>query len=274
MVDFFRILHSEILKLWYMKATRIVILLVTILQSGLAYISAMQILAVGLDATPETCSDLVGALPPLEYMGFDVVGFVTIPLIVLGSIYGAGEYKRHSMRTTLLSTCKKEMVFASKLLLITMFSFLLSFLSIFITITVTHATFGAQGLKLFAFNPQVWEFIIVGTIGLMLLTVLSFVIGFLFRNSIVSMLFLIPQVYNLGNVLAEHFYICRFLPVPLVNRLIASSESIFSSQPVTTIAFICLWILVIGIMAFTRFFICDIGGYCSQIGIFGTENTV
>ena len=91
MVDFLRIVHSELLKLWYMKAMRIVVLLVTILQSGLAYISAKQILAVGLDATPETCRDLIGALPPLEYMGFDVVGFVTIPLIVLGSVYGAVE---------------------------------------------------------------------------------------------------------------------------------------------------------------------------------------
>lgn len=260
MVDFIRILYSELLKLWYMKATRIVVLLVTILQSGLAYISAEQILAVGLDATPETCSDLIGALPPLEYMGFDVVGFVTIPLIVLGAIYGAGEYKRHSMRTTLLSTCQRETVFASKLIVITIFSFLLSFLSVFITITVTHATFGVQGLEVFVFNPMVWKFIIVGTTGLMLLTVLSFGIGFLFRTSIVPMLFLIPQVYNLGNVLAEHFYICKFLPVSLVNSLIASSESAFSSQPATNIAFISIWILIIGIVAFIRFFISDLGG--------------
>lgn len=260
MVDFLRILHSELLKLWYMKATRIVVLLVTILQSGLAYISAKQILAVGLDATPETCRDLIGALPPLEYMGFDVVGFVTIPLIVLGSVYGAGEYKRHSMRTTLLSTCQKATVFVSKLILITTFSFLLSFLSIFITITVTHATFGVQGLKLFIFNPLVWKFIMIGTIGLMMLTVLSFVTGFLFRTSIVPMLFLIPQIYNLGKVLAEHFYICRFLPVPLVNSLIASSESAFSSHPATSIAFISIWIVIISMIAFIRFFISDLGG--------------
>lgn len=260
MIDFIRVLYSELLKIWYMKATRIVILLVTILQSGLAYVSAKQILAVGLDATPETCSDLIGALPPLEYMGFDVVGFVTISLIVLGSIYGAGEYKKHSMRTTLLSTCQKATVFASKLFMIIMFSSLLSFLSVFITITVTHATFGVQGLKVFVFNPMVWKFIIIATIGLMLLTVLSFVIGFLFRTSIVPMLFLIPQVYNLGNILAEHFYICRFLPVSLINGLIASSESIFSSHPVTNMVFISIWILMISVIAFIRFFFSDLGG--------------
>lgn len=260
MVNFLRILHSELLKLWYMKATKIVVLLITILQSGLAYISGKQLLAVGLDATPETCKDLVVALPPLEYMGFDVVGFATIPLIVLGSIYGAGEYKRHSMRTTLLSTSKKEKVFASKLILIIIFSFMLSFLSIFITITVTHATFGEQGLKLFSFNPLVWKFIIVGALGLMLLTVLSFVIGFLFRTSIVPMLFLVPQVYNLGDILAEHFYICRFLPVSLVNSLIASSESIFASHPVRNIVFISIWILLISLIAFIRFFVSDLRG--------------
>lgn len=219
-----------------------------------------QILAIGLDATPETCRDLIGELPPLEYMGFDVVGFVTIPLIVLGSIYGAGEYKRHSMRTTLLSTCQKATIFVSKLLLITMFSFCLSFLSIFITITVTHATFGEQGLAILAFNPLVWKFILIGMIGLMLLTVLSFVIGFLFRTSIVPMLFLIPQVYNLGNVLEEHFYVCRILPVPLVNRLIASSESTFSSHPATNIVLLSIWILLISMIAFIRFFVSDLGG--------------
>lgn len=260
MVDFFRILHSELLKLWYMKATRIVVLLATILQSGLAYISSKQILAIGLDATPETCSELISPLPPLEYMGFDVVSFATIPLIVLGSIYGAAEYKRHSLRTTLLATCQKVRVFASKLILTATFSFLLSFLSIFMTITVTHATFGAQGLKLFTFNPMVWKFIMTGTIGLMLLTVLSFVIGFLLRTSIVPMLFLIPQVYNLGTVLAEHFYICKFLPVPLVNSLIASSENIFSRHPATNITLLSIWILLISMIAFIRFFISDLGG--------------
>ncbi|MBQ3514489.1 MAG: hypothetical protein IJA32_11945 [Lachnospiraceae bacterium] len=235
-------------------------MLITILQSGLAYIAGKQILEIGLDATTETCKDLIGALPPLEYMGFDVVGFVTIPLIVLGAIYGAGEYKRHSMRTTLLSTSQKAKVFASKLILITMVSFLLSFLSIFITITVTHATFGGQGLKLFVFNSLVWKFIMIGTIGLMLLTVLSFGMGFLFRTSLVPMLFLIPQVYNLGNVLAEHFYICRFLPVSLVNSLIASSESIVSSHPAITIVFISIWVLSISMLAFIRFFVSDLGG--------------
>lgn len=261
MFDFTRILYSELLKLWYTKTTRIVVLLVTILQSGLAYISARQILAVGLDATPETCSDLIGALPPLEYMGFDVVGFATIPLIVLGAIYGAGEYKRHCMRTTLLSTCQRATVFVSKILTIAMFSFLLSFLSIFITITVTHATFGVHGLEVFIFNSMVWKFILVGTIGLMLLTVLSFQIGFLFRTSIVPMLFLIPQVYNLGNILAKHFYICKFLPVSLVNSLIASSESTFSCQLATNITFIFVWILIIGMVAFIRFFISNLGEY-------------
>lgn len=260
MGDFIRVLYSEFLKLWYTKATRIVTLLVTILQGGLAYISARQTLAVGLDATPETCRDLIGALPPLEYMGFDVVGFVTIFLIVLGAIYGAGEYKKHSMRTTLLSICQRTTIFASKLIMITMFSFFLSFLSVFITITVTHATFGVEGLKVFTFNPMVWKFIIIATIGLMLLTVLSFVIGFLFRTSIVPMLFLIPQVYNLGNILAEHFFICRFLPVSLINGLIASSESIFSSHPVTNMFFISIWIFMISIIAFIRFFFSDLGG--------------
>ena len=94
----------------------------------------------------------------------------------------------------------------------------------------------------------------------MLLTVLSFGMGFLFRTSLVPMLFLIPQVYNLGNVLAEHFYICRFLPVSLVNSLIASSESIVSSHPAITIVFISIWVLSISMLAFIRFFVSDLGG--------------
>ena len=110
---FWQKLHSELIKIRSTTVWKVVAILVTAAQGFLAFVSAKQNLAVGLDATPETCPDLIEAMPPLAFMGFDVILFSTIPLIVLGAVIGAAEYKQHCLRTTLLSLGKKTNVFFS-----------------------------------------------------------------------------------------------------------------------------------------------------------------
>lgn len=260
MINFFMKLYSESLKLLYSKSTKIVAILVLGLQGALAYVSSRQILSVGLNATPETCRNLVEAMPPLEYMGFDVAFFGTIPMIVLGALYGASEYKLHSMRTTLLYTGKKSQVFFLKLITITSTSFLMAFLSIIITINITHATFGDDGLKILVFNPLVWKFIFLATLSWTFLSVLSFVMSFFFRTAILPLLFLIVQAYSLGNLLAEKFSFGKLLPVSLANKLIASSESMLSIKPLQNIASLIIWVTLFGVLALFRFCKNDLKG--------------
>ena len=238
-------IHSELLKIFCSRSFKIVALLIIIIQGIIAFISAQQILSVGLDATPETCHGLLEPMPPIEYMGFDVVMLSTIPMIVLGSIWGSAEFKHHCLRTSLLSYGNKNSLFAAKTTAVIIISFMLSIISVIICITITHFTFGNEGLVPILFNVQVWKFIILAIVAVALLTIVSYAIGFLFRTAVVPMLFLIIQAYNIGDMLAEHFELCKLLPVSLANRLIASSESMLTSHPVQNIFGLLVWIIIV-----------------------------
>lgn len=253
-------LFSELMKLCYLKVCKIVALLVIGAQGFFAYVAAKQVLSIGLDATPDTCPELIEGLPPIEFIGFDVIMFSTIPMIVLGAICGAGEYKQHCLRTTLLSLGKKNRVFTAKIISVTLVAFILSMVSVVVTITITHMTLGEEGLVPIIFNTIVWKHIFLSTTAVTLLTVLAYVIGFLCRTAVVPMVFLIIQAYNIGDMLAERFVICRLLPVSLVNRLIASSESMLTSHPLQNIAWLLVWITVIGMTGFLMFQKSDLRG--------------
>lgn len=252
--------NSEFLKFRFSRATKIVVMLTMFLQSGLAYIASKQVLSVGLNATPETNSNLYEAIPPIEYLGFDVIIFGLLPMIVLGAVYGASEFKSHSMRTTLLSNNSKTICFFVKLSLITVASLVISFISIVLTISVTHLSLGNFGLNPFVLTPIVWKFIVLAAIAWSGLTILSFVMGFLFRTAIMPLLFLIPQVYNVGAFLSERFEIAKLLPVSVGNGLIASSEKAFTENPLMSILILLIWILFFGGLSLRRFYKSDLGG--------------
>lgn len=100
----------------------------------------------------------------------------------------------------------------------------------------------------------------MSVISLTLLTVLSYFIGFLFRSSIVPMLFLVVQAYNLGNILAEKFEICKYLPVALANHLIASSETMFTLVPWQNISGLIIWCSVFAVISYIIFQKSDLKG--------------
>lgn len=260
MVRFIDFIHSEILKLWYSKITKIVLILVIIFQALLTYTEIKQILEVGLDTTPKTNESLIETIPPIEYLGFDSVIFGMLPMVVLGACYGGIEYRKHEMRTTLLCYSNKKHVIIGKIITIGIIAFLISFVSIFTTIIITHIALGNQGLPLITFNILLWKFIILATISISLITVLSFIIAFGTRSTIISLMFLIPQIYNIGNLLGEKFVLGKFLPVYLGNQLIATSEQILTQYPLKNIALIILWIFFIGIISYFRFKKSDLGG--------------
>lgn len=260
MNSFFKAFYSEVFKFSYMKATKIVLPIVLILQTGLACISAKQILLVGLYATPETNHNLLEAVPSIDYLGFDVTLLGILPMIVLGAVYGALDYKSHGMRNSLLSINKRAKLFACKLITITLTSSLISILSVLLTIIATHLTLGDKGLDVFNLPMIVWSFIFRGAFAWTALTVLSFVMSFLCRSAIIPLLFLIPQVYNLGNLLAEHFYLARFLPFALGNGLIASSEHALTTSPFLNILLLYLWIFFFGCLGYVRFVKSDLSG--------------
>lgn len=260
MKRFLKCLHSEFLKLYYLKATKIVVGLAVFLQAALAYIGAKQILAIGLNATPETNQALLETLPPLEYLGFESILIGIMPMVVLGAIYGAGEYQSHSMRTTLLSVNKKGYVFSAKTIVLAVASAIIATLAIASTILVTHFALGQAGLNPFVLTPLVRKYIVLGVCAWTGLTMVAFMLSFLFRTPIIALLFLIPQIYNVGDFLAKRFTWASFLPVVIGNRLIATSEKIINTNPLQNIGLLIIWIAVIGSLAYVRFYRSDLGG--------------
>ena len=110
------------------------------------------------------------------------------------------------------------------------------------------------------FNSIVTYFILLATLAWTSLTILSYFMAFLFRTAIVSLLFLIPQIYNVGEFLSSHFEWGKVLPVALGNHLIASSDTRFSTHPFWTLALLCIWVFIFGVISYVQFEKSDVGG--------------
>ena len=217
---------SELYKIFYSRSTKIVLPIVFIFQPLLSYISSKQILAVGLNATPETNSSLVEPIPPIEYIGFEAILLGLFAMIILGAILGSMEYKNSSLRTSLLLCSNKAVFFVIKFFVTSVFIFVVSFVSIYLS----------------------WS----------LLTVLSYSIAFYFKSSLGSLLFLLPQVYNLGSFLADRIQLAKYLPVSLGQDLIATSP-LKITTPGRSVLFLSTWVLVISSFAYYKFLKEDVG---------------
>ncbi len=111
MTTFSRTIRFELIKICSSRVWWVICALVVVIQPLLALITAKSYVQIGLDATPETHPQLVEALPPLDYFGFDIVPFGLLLMVVFGGIIGASEYKHHTLRTTLLSQSSRIKVF-------------------------------------------------------------------------------------------------------------------------------------------------------------------
>lgn len=249
---------SELYKIIYSKSTQIVLPIVLIIQPLLSYISSRQILTVGLNATPETNSSLAEPIPPIEYIGFDAILLGLFAMIILGAILGSMEYKNSSLRTSLLLCSNKVNFFVTKFFVITVFVFALSIVSIYLTIVSAQFGLGKEGLNPLIFSNSVRYFILLGSLSWSLLTILAYAIAFYFKSSVGALLFLLPQVYNLGNFLADRIQIAKYLPVSLGQDLIATSP-LKVKTPVYSIIFLSIWVLVISSFAYYKFLKEDVG---------------
>ena len=221
---------SELYKIFYSKSTKIIIPIVLILQPLLSYISSKQILTVGLNATPETNSSLAEPIPPIEYIGFDA--------ILLGS--------------------NKVVFFVIKFFVTSVFIFVVSFVSIYLSIASAQFGLGREGLNPLILNSNVWYFILLGSLSWSLLTVLAYSIAFYFKSSLGSLLFLLPQVYNLGSFLADRIQLAKYLPVSLGQDLIATSP-LKITTPGRSVLFLSIWVLVISSFGYYKFLKEDVG---------------
>lgn len=257
---FARTVYTEFSKLINSRGWWIILALVILLQPIFGLLEASQLVAIGLDATPETHPELLEAIPPLDYFGFDATQFGLLPIVIWGGISGASEYKNHNLRSTLLYSSKRLELFSSKLSALMVSTIAVSFVSIFATVAVTHIGMGDLGLDPLTLTPIAWTFIGYTIIQWTLLTILSFSIGLLCRNMIVPLVFLVPQIYNFGNYLAEKWSWGNYLPVAAGNLITATPVKSTPQDPLKGVLILFLWISITLIMAGYSFVRSDVGG--------------
>ncbi|WP_010098035.1 ABC transporter permease [Ornithinibacillus scapharcae] len=258
---FHKTIQSELIKICSSKGWWVICALVVVVQPLFAIIVAKSYVQIGLDATPETHPDVLAeAIPPVDYLGFEVVLFGILPIVVFGGMIGASEFKHHELRTTLLSQSNRIQVFLSKVLALLICSIVVSILSIAATISIMHFSLGEQGLDPIKLSSIAWQFIGFSTLDWILLTLLSFGIGMLFRNAIVPLVFLVPQVFNLGNYLAQRWDWGEYLPVAAGNLLFATPTDVLDHEPLKGGIVLMIWVMLALLTSYYTFIRKDVGG--------------
>ncbi|WP_042141898.1 ABC transporter permease [Paucisalibacillus sp. EB02] len=258
---FHRTIQSELINVCSRIVWWVIGALVVVVQPLLAIIAAKGYVQIGLDATPETHPDILAeAIPPLNYIGFDVVLFGLLPMVVFGGMIGASQYKHHELRTTLLCQSRRIQVFFAKVLALLICSTFLSFLSIYATISIMHISLGDLGLHPFYLSTIAWQFIGFSALDWILLTLLSFGIGMLFKNAIVPLVFLVPQVFNLGNYFAQRWEWGEYLPVAAGNLLFATPTDPLEHEPLKGGIVLLIWVILALLTSYYTFIRRDVGG--------------
>ena len=107
----------------------------------------------------------------------------------------------------------------------------------FITPLQTYDTlcFRTRWIIAFSLNGRVWFYIFLASIAWTLLGLQAYIMALTFKIAIVPLLFLLPQVYNLGTFLANYISTAKFLPVILGQGLIATSPQILGHNSLQNI---------------------------------------
>ena len=254
------LLHSEWLKIRSTKAFRVSMAFMLLLVPAVSWLEGRQYSSVGLDATPETVPGLIEAVDPLEYLGLNGASMAVMVLVILAGILGAMEFQSYSLRTSLLTCNNRLKLLVGKLMTLTCFSLATSFLSIYFSYMAMHLALGKEGLDPILLNQAAWSLILWKTLSLTLLGILSFLLGLLARTMLVPLLFLVPQIYNLGNYLTAHTSWGAYLPQPAGELFVATPTSQYVNNPLQGLLILGAWLLVIGGMTSLRFLKTDLGG--------------
>ncbi|MGY3778817.1 ABC transporter permease [Isobaculum melis] len=261
MKRFSRSIYTEFIKIKTTRAWWIVCGIVLIVQPVIALIGAKQMAQIGLNATPETHPELAVALPPIDYFGFDSTLLGLLPMVILGGIFGASEYKNHQLRTYFLYNNHRLQGFLTKSFTLLIMLTIVSFISIFTTIAITHIGLGHLGLQPIQLSPIAWQFIGLTLLNWVFLTMFAFFLGMLFRTAMVPLIFLVPQIYNLGEYLAEKWSWGTYLPVAAGKQICGiSTDTILPHDPIKGGIILGLWTIIAFVAAGYYFKRRDVGG--------------
>lgn len=244
----------DIRKILSSRTFWVVALVLLISQPFFAFIEANQIAGIGVNATPETHPELAEALPPVAFMGFDVMPFGEVVVIVLGALLGAAEYRDRELRTTFLAIGRRPMVLIGKVLATAGLMILLSAIANYLTLVFTHVGLGAQGLNPFTLANETW--LLLGRVVLIWAAfgLISWAISVITKRWLVAMLFMVPQAVGLGDVLTASWSPARYLPVASGHCLVAvpTGSCTWQTSAITALVLMTVVVLLVAGFLFIR----------------------
>lgn len=246
-------IRFEAIKIFSHRVWRITIPILLVLQPIMALLNGMSMASIGLDATPETHPNLWGPLPPAEYFGFDIA-FGQILLTISFAVIGASEYRNHELRTTFLSVSRRIKVYLAKLTVVLFFSFILSAIATYLMIIFAHIGLRDYGLNLIVLSPQTWRHIGLSVLNLTLLSLLSLGLGTVFRNMIIPLLLILPQIMGAGILFFQDLEWFQYLPIVIGNQMFAvpTMEAYNPLQGSLIMGFFAVFVIALAIILTKR----------------------
>jgi ABC-2 type transport system permease protein len=245
-----RAIRFEATKLAISRTWWIVLVLVVVVQGLLAVLAGIGYAQVGLDATPATEPSLAEPLPPVQYLGFEVLPFGEAVIVVLAAIQASADYRGHELRTTLLATNRRAVSLLAKVVGFTGLVAVMSLISIAVTIAAVHVGLGGEGLNPLALPAVTWQLIFKSTMVWSLLALATYALGTAVRGWILPMALLLPQVLGVGEWLAGAWKGGAYLPVSAGQCWTATPEAPCLSGSGGDPAVLVVWaVALVGIAA-------------------------
>jgi len=216
---FLHLVKVEWAKIVLARSSWILVGFVIVGLSLMAFFEGVGVAQIGLDATPDTSPFLVEPLPPVEYIGCDVLPTGQALLIVIGALWGVSEFHRHQLRTTLLTSSSRSTVFGAKMLVTVASMPLLSLVGAWATFASIQLGLGDLGMNPFTLSGVTWRFIGGAVLSWTSLGLTAYALAFVCRMSLVPIILFVPLSLFLGETLARLVHVTAYLPPAAGNAL-------------------------------------------------------
>lgn len=213
-----------------------------------AYIQGAQFAKIGLDATPQTYPELAGPIDPPAYLGFDVLPFGEVVVLVYAALLGAADYRTGELRTTLLAVNKRPRILLSKYFSAVSYILSASFLSIYANIAAMQfAVRDSGGIDPFSLTSDTWRIIFLTTLHWTVLGLMSYSIALASRSWLPPVLVFAPLAIGLGNMLVDRWSGSAYLPL-ISGKCLAAipSKACTAGTPGTATALVVWLVLCLG----------------------------
>ena len=244
-----RVVRAEATKLTSMLSVWIVVI-VAIVATWLMSISNAAPLPEGI--SPDDPLLYTSEPIPVEYQGFEMVGFGYVLVVVAAALWAGSEYGvGGQLRTTFLAMPRRFTVFVVKSALIAVVIAVVAFVTMAGTIMITHAVAGTGvGPTLTA---PIWAHILGVVFSWSCLALITFSVGCLTRSTIWPLVVVVPFVIGLGDFFATLWRGAAFLPVAAGSALYSDPASGVHLSPAVGAAVLAAWTVVTVILAATGF---------------------